>query len=40
MITNGIDFRNFAINKNSKLIKSYFRQLLKKKKSGYSILKH
>ena len=31
MITNGIDFRNFAINKNSKLIKSYFRQLLKKK---------
>ncbi len=31
MITNGIDFRNFAINKNSKLIKSYLRQLLKKK---------
>ena len=31
MITDGIDFRNFAINKNSKLIKSYFRQLLKKK---------
>ena len=31
MITNGIDFRNFVINKNSKLIKSYLRQLLKKK---------
>ena len=40
MITDGIDFRNFAINKNSKLIKTYFRQLLKKKKSGYSIFKH
>ena len=31
MITNGIDFKNFAINKNSKQIKNYFRQLLKRK---------
>ena len=31
MITNGIDFRNFVINKNSKLIKSYLRQKKKKK---------